>query len=750
MKVIFGLIILLFAQIVIAQTNTWVSYQDITDVHEIAEEDGWLWIGTNGGVVHYNLADGRKEYFNKANSGLIFDNVEAVYIDRQGNKWFCTFDGVSRFDGTNWVSFDKDNMGISRDWVHDAVQDAAGNMWFATRAGITKYDGVNWTVYSPATDTVLTSYEIMAIDLDSKGNIWVVSRDDGYQRGGLFKYDGSRWMSFTMHNSEIPDYYFYDVKVDQNDNLWLASNDHGLIKFDGTTFTMYNNMTSYIGDIRVKHLFIDASNHVWASLEKYIADGGITEFDGTAFTNYNSASGNFPGDNGSCVYLTPDGRLFAGVELQGLYERTQNHWNKKELSYCGLPSNQINTVFVDSNDNKWFGTNDSGLVKFSWQGWKRYSMANSDLPDNSVLSINEDRHGNIWVGTRAGAVKISDKDMTVYDKNNTPEIYGDWINDIAVRGDTVYLATNIGYSEFDGSSWSVHYKGNLPNFPSSDDGINAITFDADGNIWMALLFYGVIKYDGVTCTGYTSDNSGLTYTQTKALAFDTLGNLWVATYGTDYYGSNGALYEFTGTNWYDYRTNNSGIVCDYLNFVTFDAHGNLWTGGVQFGSSVISGGFSILKNGVWQNFKRENSDLTYSYVNDIAFDSKGTAWIALADYGAVAYNPDGVTAIRKNRTKAPDGFVLMQNYPNPFGESRAFRGNPITTIGYRVFSPGKVKLTVFNALGQKVAILVNRRQSPGTYRLSFDASHLASGVYYYRLNANDGFFVQTKKMILIR
>ncbi len=740
MKNVVFFLFLVLGLIGVALPDSWVSFQTNTIVNDIAEESGWLWIGTDGGVVHYNLSNGHKEYFKKTNSGLIYDNVETVYIDNQSNKWFCTFYGVSKFDGSNWITFNKDSMGVERDWVHDCVQAADGSMWFATRMGVTRYDGSNWTIFSPATDTTITSYEMMGIDVDSKGNIWVASRDDGYGRGGLFKYDGSQWTGYTQQNSAIPDYYYYDLVVDHNDNVWLASNDHGLIQFDGSTFTTYNNNSSYIGDIRVKHLFVDASNNIWAALEKYIAYGGITKFDGANFTNYNVYSGNFPGDNGSCVFISSGGRLFAGVQGKGLYEMNGTVWAKRFLSDCGMTSNYINTVFVDSHDTKWFGTQDSGLVKFSWQGWAHYSTQNSNLPDNAVLSINEDSHGNIWVGTKAGAARINGDEMTVFNSSNTPEIYGEWINDVAVHGDHVYLATSNGYSEFDGSNWSVHYKGNLPDFPSSDDAISAITFDADGNLWMAIMFYGVVKYDGVTCTGYTSDNSGLSYYQAKDLAFDSLGNLWVATYGTDYYGTNGALYEFDGTNWYNYRSNNSGLVCDYLNFVTFDAEGNLWTGGVQFGSSVISGGFSIFKDGTWESFKRENSLLPYSYVNDITFDKEGNAWIALADHGVVAYNPDGVTAVNGTLPLQPRGFVLNQNYPNPF--------NPTTTISYQLSVAGTVKLTVYNTLGQKVRTLVNGFQPAGQHTVRFDASGLASGVYIYKLES--GTFTDVRKMILIR
>ncbi|MBK7157320.1 MAG: T9SS type A sorting domain-containing protein [Ignavibacteria bacterium] len=88
----------------------------------------------------------------------------------------------------------------------------------------------------------------------------------------------------------------------------------------------------------------------------------------------------------------------------------------------------------------------------------------------------------------------------------------------------------------------------------------------------------------------------------------------------------------------------------------------------------------------------------------------------------------------------PDNFLLSQNYPNPF--------NPRTEISYEVPAAKLVKLTVYNILGKEMAELVNERQSPGKYKVSFDASNLTSGVYFYTLSTDN--FTETKRMILLK
>lgn len=88
----------------------------------------------------------------------------------------------------------------------------------------------------------------------------------------------------------------------------------------------------------------------------------------------------------------------------------------------------------------------------------------------------------------------------------------------------------------------------------------------------------------------------------------------------------------------------------------------------------------------------------------------------------------------------PLRFGLFNNYPNPF--------NPSTTISYAIADNARVKLQVFNSLGEKITTLVNNLQMPGYYEVDFRSDGLASGIYFYTLNAGD--FSEIKKMIFLK
>jgi hypothetical protein len=107
-------------------------------------------------------------------------------------------------------------------------------------------------------------------------------------------------------------------------------------------------------------------------------------------------------------------------------------------------------------------------------------------------------------------------------------------------------------------------------------------------------------------------------------------------------------------------------------------------------------------------------------------------------YSAVINDAVGIEPVSN---EIPSDFVLEQNYPNPFNQS--------TTFNVQCSLAGDAEIKVFDLAGKELATVLNERLQPGTYRINYDASGLASGIYFYSLFVN-GYLIDMKKMIITK
>ncbi len=170
----------------------------------------------------------------------------------------------------------------------------------------------------------------------------------------------------------------------------------------------------------------------------------------------------------------------------------------------------------------------------------------------------------------------------------------------------------------------------------------------------------------------------------------------------------------------------------------------MWTnmmGGI--GPNISNGNIiMIIGSGPFAFKKWTSEDYTTSIImgSDLQ-DLLNKKFIAQAAYNNNFVVPDSIkTPVDENNNVLPSGYKLAQNYPNPF--------NPVTIISYSIPKEGFVTLKVYNSLGKEIATLVNEEKLSGDYKVQFDASRLASGIYYYRINA--GNFSATRKLILLK
>jgi len=136
----------------------------------------------------------------------------------------------------------------------------------------------------------------------------------------------------------------------------------------------------------------------------------------------------------------------------------------------------------------------------------------------------------------------------------------------------------------------------------------------------------------------------------------------------------------------------------------------------------------------WTENAFSNIESRYIRVNFISSNQNG--WAGLWEAEIWEFN---VTPVEEEKS-FPEGFKLEQNYPNPF--------NPTTNIPFTLPKESKVKLSVYNLLGEEIAEITNSELAAGSYTYTFNGSELTAGIYFYRLESEN--YVNTKKMILLK
>lgn len=169
--------------------------------------------------------------------------------------------------------------------------------------------------------------------------------------------------------------------------------------------------------------------------------------------------------------------------------------------------------------------------------------------------------------------------------------------------------------------------------------------------------------------------------------------------------------------------------------------------------ALLGVGMSQVTLPLWENMTMKanvnlenNSTLTIE-ANNLVTISAYSGTVTLGGTGGLSKFASGDLKENRGSNKTletsktiPDAFQLSQNYPNPF--------NPTTVINYSLPVAEKVVIKIYDVLGREIAGLVNEFKQAGEYSVTFDASNLSSGVYFYRINA--GKFSQTKKLILAK
>jgi photosystem II stability/assembly factor-like uncharacterized protein len=247
-------------------------------------------------------------------------------------------------------------------------------------------------------------------------------------------------------------------------------------------------------------------------------------------------------------------------------------------------------------------------------------------------------------------------------------------------------------------------------------------------------------------TGYAAGNGGVIIKSTDG------GTSWFSQ-AHPIVSSLGSIYFLDSLNGWAagsviLKTTNGGTdwikLCEnylyYINSVYFFNSLAGWAAGTNsFGTAGIilytsNGGTS------WDEVLLGNNTNSSSGLQHIKFYGNNFGWAAGSN-GAILHTTDGrVVNVNEKPVMKPNGYMLYDNYPNPF--------NPSTTIKYNLLNSGIVSVRIYNVLGEEIKTLVNGYNEAGLHNVVFDAGGLPSGIYFYRINA--GQYNEIKKMVLIK
>ncbi len=451
-----------------------------------------------------------------------------------------------------------------------------------------------------------------------------------------------------------------------------------------------------------------------------------------------------------------------------------------------------NAIAVDAVGNVYVTGYSTGLtsfkdiitVKYSSSGnvvWSsRYNGLGND--DDLASAIAVDGLGNVFVtGYSVGLISSEDFLTIKYNSAGT-ELWIDTydnpeMNDIDIANAMILDGSgNIyvtGYSIGTGSAedfatvkynalgdelWVRRYNGTGNDY----DITSAIAVDGSGNVIVTGFSagngssedYATIKYDpqGNSLWVNRYNGNSNSYDISTSVAADDQGNVYVTGYSYDEITSEDYAtikYSPDGNQLWVSKYNGTSGEYDIATSVKVDFKGDVYVTGYSFDFDTKENYATVKYNSagseIWvqvYNGASDGSDIASAlftdandnvYVTGYSYDGPNSV-----DYVTFKYSQ--TVGINQISGSVVNGYELKQNYPNPF--------NPVTNLEFGISELGFVSLKIYNELGREISTLVSTRLNPGTYKYSFDASNLTSGIYFYKLESKS--YSATKKMLLLK
>ena len=372
------------------------TYNDIDHYHEMIEDnEGRYWFGQHGRV--YQLKKGENEFieYRLNNEQLRSESYQGLYEDNNGNIWAATWDGIYKIYQYSPL-FERfvhnpDNSNVSpRNNIYSFLADHSGKLWIGTYSGLLLMDKTNNGLVK------FTNYsDLHHLDI---GTVWSIVQD---QKGLI-------WFAadYTLLRIDPKDNMIVKYKNNQNNSNCLS----------------FQNKLSWQGET---NLLVDEANNLWISAFR----GGISkvsledlystnDMSKITFTNYFNDS-----DHPACTVLKfiqdRSGFIWICSQNGGVFmfdPKTEivKSFTQDLNSSQGLNINYVSSVREDNKGNLWFGTYGGGLNKFERdsESFIHYTIKDG-LPSDIINNILIDKNENLWIASNSGITKFNPENKTL-------------------------------------------------------------------------------------------------------------------------------------------------------------------------------------------------------------------------------------------------------------------------------------------------------------------------------------------------
>lgn len=513
--------------------------------------------------------------------GLAADHVDCIVPDSRGFLWFCTQEGLSRFDGNHFVTYGAAD-GLAHSAVSALIETRSGEYLVGTARGISRFRQAPHTAgfltYAP--DPPGGRNYVTALYESPGGTIWCATT------GGLFQ-----WSPEAFHRRPLslpPGVVIGDIVEDRGHDLWIAAREGlFLVRPDGSVQTFDRNRG--LPGTWCEMLLLDSRGRLWAALRGGIAVLARNPSGDWAVEETLGENSGLPSLDVKALLEASDGTLWVGT-AQGI---SRIRWNNgrpqvfQNLTRAqGLSDRQVGVLAEDRAGNIWAGTEGAGVMRIDRLGFTTYREQDG-LPIDRVFSVFSDQAGDLLAVT-AGAGTRQLRSLEIFDgvrfHSATPKPYGrraswGW-NQIVLqsRAGEWWAATKDGlcrypavraaqlngrdpqacyapgqivfrvFEDSRGGIWASaqssegdqlmrwdHATSRLTTFPPrvpgsrSDDLVSSFAEDSHGNVWMGLYKGGLYRYDGRAFTSFKLSDG--VPAGPAVVLLSSRGGLWIASSG---------------------------------------------------------------------------------------------------------------------------------------------------------------------------------------------------------------------------